>query len=310
MSVPAPGASRPTRERGLDHRWFAHRTILDAPVLEMPAGKRVALLICVPVEFFPLDMPAQPYRGRVAFDRPYPDPYGYANRDYGNRVGIYRLMRVFDRLGVRATAFVDAASTRRYPHVVKSLAERSWELAASGVDRGHLHHSGLDRSAESALVTEALDAVRSLSPAPVIGWQSPALSESAQTLELLAANGVQYVSDWANDELPFTIDTSSGTLTALPVSFELSDLNMLVRHDVTVEEYAARCLAAWVRLGDEAARGGSRVLSLTVTPWILGYPHRIRALASLLERLLDDPFGWNVTASELARSYEARHASG
>jgi allantoinase len=287
---------------GPDHAWFRYRTIKDDSGLVLPPGKRIALFASVPLEFFPLDAPAQPFRPSGSLDRPYPDTWDYANRDYGNRLGIYRLLSIFERLGIHATAFVDSATALRYPHVIAAIAEASWEIAASGIDRGHLHYGGLDRNEERALIVDSLRTIRAVSAAPVIGWQSPGLSESDATLELLASEGVSYVADWVNDDLPYTVTTPQGVLTALPMSYELSDRNILVHHDFTVDEYVAQCLAAWQRLLVESERA-PRVLSLTITPWVLGYPHRVRALATLLETLTASPFTWTVTGSELAGAY-------
>ena len=287
---------------GPDHTLFPFRK-LDAPSeLQYPPGKRVALFVSVPLEFFPLDAPAQPFRPSGSLDRPYPDIWDYAARDYGNRVGIYRLLTLFNRYGVRATAFVDAATARRYPHAIRSTIDAGWELAASGVDRAHLHYGGLEREDEAALITETLDALRPFTAEPIVGWQSPGLSESSSTLDLLAEHGFSYVADWVNDDLPYTMATGHGSLTALPVSFELSDRNVLAHHDFTAEEYAGQVLAAWSTLSAEAM-SSPRVLSLIVTPWVLGYPHRIAALRRVLGTIATAPEAWIVTGRELADAH-------
>ena len=92
-----------------------------------------------------------------ALDAPYPDYRGYTHRDYGNRVGIFRVMAVLDRLGLPATAAVNAAVAGRYPRVIEEIVRRRWEVAAHGLHMGRLHHGGLDRHEEAAIVDEALD---------------------------------------------------------------------------------------------------------------------------------------------------------
>ncbi len=203
MSVPPDHLAYPRRKAGLDHDWFVHSPVRERPKLQWPNGARIALWITVPVEFFPLDQPAQPFRPLGALDRAYPDLWAYANRDYGNRVGIYRIMRVLDRLGLRATAAVNAAVAERHPRLVAEIVRRNWDIAASGIDMGHVHHGGLARDAEQELVQRAAAILRRASGQPVEGWHSPAHSQSMNTLELVAGAGFSYVMDWINDDLPY-----------------------------------------------------------------------------------------------------------
>jgi allantoinase len=288
----------------LDHAWYEHQTLSRATGLHLPEGKRVALIVTVPMEFFPLDSPEKPFRPSGALDRPYPDTWGYANRDYGNRVGIHRLLRVFDKAGIRATAFVDAATAIRYPYAMAQMAERGWELAASGVDRSSLHSAGVGRAIEAANIADAIGAVSAVSALPVIGWQSPGQSESFDTLELLATAGLRYVADWVNDELPYVVKTVAGNLVAMPTSFELSDRNILVHHDFTVDDYVQQVLAAAARLDEEATASAPRVLPLTITPWVSGYPHRVRALTEMLLELLENEAIWPATCAELLAVFQ------
>src|SRR5262249_32975246 len=119
---------------GLDHAWFGHERTLDRKPIAWPDGKPIALWITVPLEFFPLDAPAQPFRPLGGLDRGYPDYWSYSNRDYGLRVGIYRIMRVLDQLNRPATAAVTAAvagrtragSAKRWP-----AAGKSWRAAST-----------------------------------------------------------------------------------------------------------------------------------------------------------------------------------
>ena len=98
----------------------------------------------MPVEFFPLDAPALPVRPLGGLDRGYPDFWSYSNRDYGTRIGVYRIMRVLDSLGLRATAVVNATAATRYPRVIDEIVRRNWEIAANGIDMGHVHHGQLE----------------------------------------------------------------------------------------------------------------------------------------------------------------------
>lgn len=120
----------PHRQRGLDHTWFPHQPTIQRPPISWPGGARIALWITVPVEFFPLDAATQPFRPLGATPSVYPDLWNYSSRDYGLRIGIYRIMRVLDALSLPATAAVNAEIVSRFPRIVDEIANRKWEFVA------------------------------------------------------------------------------------------------------------------------------------------------------------------------------------
>jgi allantoinase len=301
----------PHRRRGLDHDWFAFEPTHQRPRVSWPDGKRVALWITVPVELFPLDAPAQPFRPLGAPTLGYPDLWNGSSRDYGLRIGIYRIMRVLDDLGLRATAAVNSEIAEKYPRVIDEIAQRDWEFVANGVDMGHVHHSGLDRDAECELIKRARATLTQASGRPVSGWHSPGRSHSPNTLTLLAEQGFTYVTDWANDDMPYGVTTPAGRLCAMPLAYELSDRHQLVQHNLTVDDYVEQNLRAFDRLTLESDHYDSgRVLSLSVTPWILGYPHRIAALRRLLGHVLEDASVWCATGIEIAAAFTVPTTAG
>jgi peptidoglycan/xylan/chitin deacetylase (PgdA/CDA1 family) len=288
------------RHLGLDHDWFKHEpTHKRMPVL-WPEGKRIALWITVPIEFFPLDAPVQSVRPIGAFDRSYPDFFSFSNRDYGNRVGIYRLMRVLDERQVRATAAVSAEIAERYPRIVDELLMRNWEIMSAGIDMAHIHHGDLTIDDERRFINKARAILETITGKPIIGWHSPGHSQSRNTLTLLAENGFQYVADWANDDMPYVMKTECGQLYAMPLTYEWSDRVLLVQNNLTVEDYEAQVLEAFQQLDNEARlANGARILSLSVSPWILGYPHRIGTFQRMLDRILEKDSVWPATAAEI-----------
>jgi allantoinase len=303
MTVPPGYLSDEKRRRGLDHGWFVYRSVRERPKLRWPGGARIALWITVPVEFFPLDAPAQPFRLVGALDRPYPDLWAYANRDYGNRIGIFRIMRVLDRFGLRATAAVNSDIAIRYPKLLDEIVRRNWEVAASGVNMSQVHHAGLAREAERDLIASAAAVLRRASGQPVEGWHSPGHSESLNTLALVAAEGFRYVMDWINDDLPYAMHTDGGPIHSLPLTHEWSDRNLLLEHALSIEDYEAQVLGALRCLDEEAKDGSGRVLSLAVTPWITGYPHRIAGFARLIGAILASGSVWPSTGADLLAEF-------
>ncbi|MDE8651521.1 polysaccharide deacetylase [Novosphingobium album (ex Liu et al. 2023)] len=295
------------RGPGLDHDWFAHRTARAWPRLAWPGGKPVALWLVVPVEHFPLHPASGPVRPTGALEPPAPNLWAYANRDYGNRIGIHRILRVLDRLGLKASAAIDPLAAARYPALIPAVEARGWEIMAHGWRADAPLHGGMDAGEEAARITEALASLRAAATTPVTGWLSTACSESFHTLGLLAARGVTYVADWQNDEMPYALTGPASSMMMLPTSHELSDRHLLVEQDRMVDDYAAAVLAAFARIGREAReQGGGRVLPLAITPWILGYPHRIAALARLLETITASGLVWNATGAEIIAACRAQ----
>jgi len=299
----------PHRRTGLDHAWFRHEPTFARPPVTWPAGKPVALWITVPVEFFPLDADASPIRPLGGLDRGYPDFWSYSNRDYGTRIGVYRIMRVLDALGLRATAAVNAAVAIRHPRVVDEIVRRDWEVAAGGIDMGRIHHGKLLPETERGLIRQVREVLNAAAHHPVVGWYSPGHSQSVNTLTLLAESGFEYTTDWANDDLPYVVTTAAGSLCALPLTYEWSDRVLLVQHNLTVEDYEAQVLRAFQRLLAEAQQHqGGRILSLSISPWVMGYPHRIAVLERMLRHISDTGAVWNATAVEIVQTFKSQVA--
>jgi allantoinase len=292
------------RRRGLDHQWFEHEPILRRAPLVWPGGKPVALWISAAVEFFPLDAPSQPFRPLGSLDRDYPDFWSYSNRDYGNRIGIYRIMRVLDGLGLPATAAVNAAAAWRFPRLIEELVRRDWEIAAHGLDMSRVHHGALPIGEERALIEEVRDALTGASGLAVKGWHSPGRGESTNTLQLLCESGFEYVADWANDDLPYMMKAGASAICAMPLTHEWADRVLLVHHNRTVEDYERQVLQAFRVLKSEAERYGGRVLSLSLSPWVIGYPHRIAALERTLASIMSSDAVWPATGIAIAGAYK------
>ncbi|WP_431283097.1 polysaccharide deacetylase family protein [Humitalea sp. 24SJ18S-53] len=299
----------PWRRRGLDHDRFAHRNLPTLRPVTWPGGARVALWVAVHAGHFPMDMPLTPILAPGGMERPYPSYWDYTQRDYGNRVGIYRLMRVLAARNLPATALMSAALAPRYPALVRDIKAAGWEVAAAGVDMGKIHHGGVDVATERALVQQAVTTLREAFGPSVRGWHSPAFSESAQTLDLIAEAGIDYVADWVNDEMPYAVTTSAGPLTAMPLPYDLSDQRLLFQQHMATEDFCAAILAAHSTIDAEArATGGGRILTLAITPWLMGQPHRIRALAEMLDTLLARGGIWPATGAQILDAWTTQAA--
>jgi len=307
MTLPPDYVQYPIRRRAMDHDRYPYRILPRTKAVAWPGGARVALWVAVHAGHFPMDMPLKPFVAPGGMERPYPSFWDFTQRDYGNRIGIYRMMRAMEARGVKGTALLSAALAREYPVLMDDIAAAGWEPACAGLDMGHLHHGGVAEAEERAWIAEAASLLRGRFGDAVTGWHSPAHSESARTPDLVAGAGFTWTGGWANDDMPYAFATEAGTLTALPLPQDLSDQRMLFQQTMATEDFTAAILAAHATLDAEARQTGSgRILTLAVTPWLMGQPHRIRAFEAMLDAILARGGVWSATGAEIAAAWRAQ----
>lgn len=309
MTLPPSYIDYPIRKRAMDHDRYAYRILPRSAPVTWPGGARVALWIAVHVGHFPMDMPAKPFNPPGGMERPYPSYWDFTQRDYGNRIGIYRMMKAMGARGLKGTALISAQLAREYPVLMDDIAAAGWEPACAGLDMAHVHHAGVAEAEERAWITEAASLLRGRFGDAVTGWHSPAHSESAHTPDLVAAEGFTWTSGWVNDDMPYAFATQAGRLTAMPLPQDLSDQRMLLQQNMATEDFTKAVLAAHATLDAEASMTGSgRILTLAVTPWLMGQPHRAKAFGALLDAILARGSVWNATGAEIAAAWKAQGA--
>lgn len=296
MPLPGDYLAYPHRRPGPDHDRYPASPIATRPPITLPGGIRLGIWLTVLVEFFPLNPSGVPFKAPGAMQTPYPDLRHYTTRDYGNRVGIYRMLTVLERLGLRATFAVQGAVAARAPGLVADILSGGHEVAAHGWDTDAIHHSGLDPAVERRYVADTLDAIAAAGAPRPTGWLSPARSQGFATPERLVEAGIRWCADWAHDDLPTPFRTDAGPMAALPLSPELDDWQILSVYRRPEAEWVAQVGDAASWLAGEAARSGPRILSLTVRPYILGQPYRVRAFRESLDRALAAGAGMPVGA--------------
>src|SRR5689334_2910214 len=157
MSLPPDYLEYAHRRYGMDHDRYGWSILPRRKRVSWPGGARIALWVVPALEWFPLDMKGKPFKPPGALVTAYPDLRHYTLRDYGNRVGIFRVMRALDRFGIRASVAMNAAVAVRYPSLVQSCVDRGWEIVAHGLDMDHLHYQGLPVEEERRLVRRTLE---------------------------------------------------------------------------------------------------------------------------------------------------------
>ncbi|HEV2547700.1 MAG TPA: polysaccharide deacetylase family protein [Stellaceae bacterium] len=303
MSLPPDHLQYPKRRYGMDHERYQWSMLPRRKKIAWPQGKKIALLVVPALEWFPLDMKGKPFKPPGAMMTPYPDLRHYTLRDYGNRVGIFRVMKALDRAGIRASVAVNAAVATRHPNLVKACVDRGWEIVAGGLDMDHLHYEGLAEAEERAQIETTLATLRRVSGQKVRGWLSPARSESDATLDLVAAAGIDYVCDWVNDDMPYAMKAAGRTIHAMPLPNDLDDYTILVQNRQSEDAYARQLCDQFEVLRAEAAIEGGRILALPLHPWVIGQPFRIGALEDALAQVMAGGDVWPATAAEILDAF-------
>jgi allantoinase len=299
MALPDDYLKYPMRRYGMDHELYSWSPLPTRAPVSWPADTRVALWVIPALEWFPLNMKGVPFKPPGAMVTAYPDLRHYTLRDYGNRVGVYRLAKALARHGIPASVAVNAAVAKRYPALVRHCVEWGWELVANGLDMDHLHHAGLSKADEQAWIAQSLATLREASGQPVRGWLSPAKSESAATLELLAEAGLDYVCDWVNDDMPYAMRAGGRELVAMPHPCDIDDYTILINNHHTEDDFRDALIDQFDLLYRESATQGGRMMAISLHPWITGQPYRIGALEEALEHIMSHRGVWPATGSQI-----------
>jgi allantoinase len=294
----------PHRQYGMDHDRYKWSMLTDRKKVSWPNGNKLAVWINVPLQFFPLDQKGVPFAVPGGMTMPYPDLRHFSLRDYGNRVGVYRFLKAFDKYGVTPTFAFNSELAKRTPYLLDAIKDRGDEILCHGMHMDALHYGGQDKVQESAIVAQALDELRALSGQEVKGWISPARNESENTPELIANNGIDYFCDWVNDDMPYEFMTKTKNLWAMPLSNELEDNFILGNNLHSESSYIEQIKDACDFLLQEAQTQGGRILAINIHPWLLGQPHRIHALEEVLEYVMSQDV-WNASASDILKAFQA-----
>lgn len=293
------------RSLGMDHDLYPWSKLGDRPAIAWPGGKGVAVALFVNLEWFPITPADNPFRAPGHMQTAYPDYRHYTAREYGTRIGFYRMLDAFRKTGVNATIAVNSAIAERYPGIIADIVADGHEIVAHSTDMNGTIATGLDEDAERDLIRRSLDTLESVSGTRPRGWQSIARSQSWNTPRLLVEAGVDYMCDWVNDDLPYAMITPAGGIVNVPINHELSDRQVITVQQQSADSFAEQMRDAYTLFAEESARFGGRMLSIQLTPYIMGLPFRIGALETLLIWLADQPQTWFARSGQIVDSFAA-----
>ena len=250
--------------------------------LSLPGGARLALWVIVNVEEWDINetMP-RTVLTPPAGGSPMPDIPNWAWHEYGNRVGFWRMLEVFDDLHVPAVLAINGSAIARYPAIVDAARGRNWEFIGHGFSQKNMQKVA-DEAADIAKTSAAIHAATGKNPR---GWLGPGLTETWETPDLLAEAGYDYVCDWVLDDQPVRLKTRGGrSIVNLPYTQECNDVAMLLIQHHKASEYFDRAIDQFEQLYRDAG-DSARVMALVVHPYIMGAPHRLKYFRNALAHI-------------------------
>jgi peptidoglycan/xylan/chitin deacetylase (PgdA/CDA1 family) len=271
---------------------FPYRAIVDHPPVAWPNGAKVAVWVIPNIEHFHWEI------GSGA-----PDVRNHSRRDYGNRVGVWRLMEVMEKNGVRGTVALNGEVGKYYPRIMEECARLKWELMGHGMTNSVML-TGLSRDKETAIIAQTKEIIEGLGQ-KMRGWLGPGLTETFETLDLLRDHGVEYVCDWVNDDLPYRMNNG---LYAIPYSIELNDMPLFNVPSIDIQDFHRRICDAFDVLYEEGERTG-RVMGIALHPFLIGAPHRIKYLDKALGYISSHQKVWFATGHEIIEAYRKQEKS-
>lgn len=294
------------RQQGMDHDLYPWSNLFERKPITWPGGRKVLTWIVIDLEWFPITPNDKPFRAPGHMQTAYPDYRHYTSRDYGNRVGVYRLLDALAKVGAKVSVAANATLTARYPALVADVVAAGHEIIAHSTDMNGTIASGLPENEERALIAASLDGIEKVAGTRPTGWLSIARSQSFATPALLAEAGLTYMCDWVNDDLPYRMTTPGGPILNLPLNHELSDRQILNVQQQSMASYREQMRDAYAWLSREAETHGGRMLTLNLTPYITGLPYRMAEFEALLGWLADQPGHGFATGAEIATAAGAQ----
>jgi allantoinase len=307
MPVPDDYLDYPHRAYGADHQRYPWRLSIDRRPIAWPGQTALACMIVAPLEFHMLDPQGKPFKHPGAMVTPYPDLRHYTTRDYGLRVGAFRILRELKEAGLKATFPINAVLLPRVRPLIDALLEDGHEVAAYGWDTDHIHWSGLEPGVERRWIEATRLAFEAAGLKPR-AWMSPARQQSFETLDLIAEAGFDICLDWEQDSVPVPMKTASAEILALPLSTELDDRLLLNDRRQTEAEWADQITDAMRLMKAETPRFGGQVLGFSLTSYISGQPFRAWAVRKVMAAIANDAQLWAATTSEIAEAWRTQDA--
>jgi peptidoglycan/xylan/chitin deacetylase (PgdA/CDA1 family) len=279
------------------YRWSP---IVKRPVYDWPHGRRLAFYVITNIEYFAFGA------GDVALDNAVPNApptqRNYAWRDYGNRVGIWRLLELFDELGLPAAHNVNGLVYEHHPEIMAAIRARGDEVVGHGRTNSELV-AGRWEHDEAQIVREATETIARHEGRPPQGWLNGSGPQTAATMDLLKEAGYTYMMDWPCDDQPIWMATRAGPILSVPYSLEVNDTIVAIRRRESPRDFADMIVDQFDEMVEQCVEQ-PLVCSIALHPFVVGQPFRMQPLGKALKHCLQHPHFdrvWMTRPGEISR---------
>ena len=272
----------------------------ERPPIRWPGNARIALWIAPNIEYYEYQPAPTPFKNpwpRV----PHPDVMHYSYRDYGNRVGFWRMLEVFDQYRMPATVSLNMAVLDHFPEVRDAMVKRDWEFMSHGIYNTR-QLFGMSIEEERAFYQDTIETLRRHTGRRLKGMLGPAFTATLNTPDLMAEAGFTYTTDWFIDDQPFPVKVKQGRLINVPYSRELNDSLLFQNPSFEGDYFLEICKRQFDVLYEEGETSG-QVMCIALHPYLIGQPHRIRFLADIFDYIRSHKDVWITTAESIADHY-------
>lgn len=295
---------------------YEYSAIVDRKPLKWPNDARIAVVLTVNVECWDpvpekgkLSYPGGPNLLPIPLPEGVPDFVNHTWREYGQRVGIWRILEVFDKHQIQATATINTSLGKRFPRILDELKKRDWELVAhSQVENDLLVNFTRDREAEKAYIQATLAEYEEVVGRKAKGWLSPSVSPTVNTLGILVEEGIEFFCDFVNDDQPYPIQVGSKQILSIPYTTEINDYPLFMRHFHSPQTVFEIVQAQFDTLYREGEKSG-RMMNVGLHPHVVGQPYRIPTLDRILTYMKSQEKVWFTSREEIAAWYRDNYLS-
>jgi peptidoglycan/xylan/chitin deacetylase (PgdA/CDA1 family) len=281
----------------------------DRPTIRWPNGARIAFWVVPNVEHYEYLPPVSggpQQRGHDNPDFPAPNVPVFVRRDYGNRVGFWRMAKVLDAFRIRCTVNINLALLDHFPEERDAMVERGWDFCCHGIYNTRAAPKGMTAEAQRAFVRDCKAMLERSTGKRLKGFNVLGRA-TAELPDILAEEGILYHADYLHDDQPMPINVTRGKLISIPYGGEINDSVITSRNRPwELDTLFDMVRDAFDRLYAEGADNGT-VLCLALHPWCSGYPYRIRYLERILDYVMSHERVWQATGDEIAEHYLAHH---
>lgn len=278
-------------------RWYDYDPMVSRKPLKLPDGARVAVVPYINIEHFPEDIAGTALvPGTAGFT---PDPLNYGWRDYGNRVGLWRMMEAMDAVGMRGTVCLNSDIIREYPQILDEGEKRNWAWIGHGINNAPANFlANIEPDQEREIIGKVLELMEKRIGRKTKGWLSPFLTHTFNSPDIMAELGLEYLCDFTADDQPFAFNTTKGKLISVPYTVELNDIPAFMNIGVSGKDFGDMIIDQFDVLYEEGATN-ARIMPICLHTFFVGQPFRFKHLKRAFDYIAGHSNVWLTTGDDV-----------